>query len=105
MKPPESRLLAAVEKRLKIIAREDPSFQWRKRHGSPMGQTGDPDIHGCWRGVPFEIELKRAGESPTLLQQYRLSQWRKAGAKTFIVHSLDELAGALDLIRPPGGTL
>jgi hypothetical protein len=64
-----------------------------------MGQTGDPDLYGVWRGVPFEIELKIPGESPTLLQQHRLDQWRRAGALTFAVHSLDELTEALERVR------
>lgn len=99
-KTPEGRLLAAVEARLKALAISDSSFQWRKRHGSPMGRAGDPDLYGVWRGLHWEMELKREGQSPTLLQAYTLNRWRMAGAKCFVVHDLDELAAALDQIRP-----
>lgn len=96
----EAQLLASIRKRLKALADSDPTFQWRKRLGNPGAVTGDPDIHGVWRGRPFEMELKRPGESPTLLQQFRLSQWQKAGCRTFVVHSLDELDAALASLRP-----
>ena len=96
---PEGRLLDAATARLKTLAASDPSFVWRKRHGSPMGQTGDPDLYGVWRGIPFEIELKIPGASPTPLQQHRLDQWRKAGARAFVVHDLDELTDALNQLR------
>lgn len=101
-KPPESRLLAAVEARLKLISQSDPTFVWRKRHGSPMGKSGDPDLYGVWRGTPFEIELKVPGENPTLLQTYRLRQWHNAGAMTFVVRSQSELNDAIDQLRPGG---
>lgn len=91
----ESQLLRAVVQRLKARAALDPSLVWRKRHGSPMGIAGDPDLYGLWRGRHFEIELKRPGESPTILQRARLSQWAKAGALTFVVHSLAEFDAAL----------
>lgn len=95
----ESQLLRLVERHLKALARTDPTFLWRKRHGSPFTVAGDPDIYGLWRGHHFEIELKRPGESPTLLQQYHLRQWQRAGAHAFVVHSLPELQHAIDTLR------
>lgn len=96
----ESQLLATVTRHLKLVARDDPALVFRKRHGSPMGITGDPDLYGLWHGIHFEIELKRLGESPTLLQTLRLQKWAAAGARTFVVHSLPELKAALDTLRP-----
>lgn len=93
--PLESQLQRSVERRLKDLHRTDPSFVWRKRHGSAFTTAGDPDLFGCWRGVPFEIELKRPGESPTLLQAARLSEWAAAGARCFTIHSLPELDAAI----------
>ena len=97
---PEGRLLRAVERRLKQIAASDPTFTFRKRHGTPLGVSGDPDLYGLWRGAHWEIELKVPSKSPTLLQQFRLSQWAQAGARTFVVHSLPELEAAIGRLRP-----
>lgn len=98
--PRESQLLTTVIKRLKALALADPTLVWRKRHGSSFGTTGDPDLYGVWKGTPFAIELKRPGESPTPLQQFRLNEWSRAGAKTFVIHSLDELHRAIATLRP-----
>lgn len=103
--PLESQLLTSVKKRLDDLHKADPTFVWRKRHGSPMGLTGDPDLHGVWRGHPFEIELKRPGESPTLLQQFRLNEWRKAGCHCFVVYTLDDLDAALKTLQNSISTL
>ena len=97
--PLESQLLTTVTRHLKAIAQTDPTLVFRKRHGSPMGIAGDPDLYGVWRGTPFEMELKRPGHSPTPLQQARLAQWAASGARTFVIHSLDELKAAIDTLR------
>lgn len=96
--PLESSLLRAVERRLKTLARADPTLVFRKRHGSPMGVSGDPDITGLWRSIHFELELKRPGHSPTPLQSARLAEWSKAGAHCFVVHSLAEFQNAIDTL-------
>jgi hypothetical protein len=99
MPPLESQLLRSVSLRLKRLARDDPSLQWRKRFGSVMGVTGDADVYGCWRSIHFEMELKRPGFEPTLLQCTRLAAWKRAGALTFIVHSLAEFDAAIEHLR------
>ena len=98
MTTPEGRLLAACKKRLDALHRFDPTFVWRKRHGSLFSKTGDPDITGLWAGKHFEIELKVPGKSPTTLQWFRLREWHDAGAFTFVVHNLEELNEALSQI-------
>lgn len=95
----ESQLLRSVERHLKKLARTDPTFCWRKRHGSSFTTSGDPDLYGLWNGTHFEIELKRPGQHPTPLQQFRLAEWSRAGARTFVVHSLPELLAAIDTLR------
>jgi hypothetical protein len=97
--PLESQLLASVARRLKALVRDDDTFQWRKRHGSPMGITGDPDLYGLWHGIHWEMELKRPGASPTPLQCIRLAAWERAGAYTFVVHSLAEFDSAIATLR------
>jgi len=64
-----------------------------------MGVAGDPDLYGVWRGRPFEIELKRQGQSPTPLQAFRIAEWTRAGASTFVVHSLSEFEQAIENLR------
>lgn len=98
--PLESSLKKAVLKHLATIRRGDQTLAFRKRHGSAMTLAGDPDITGLWRGVHFEIELKREGESPTLLQTARAREWTQAGAKYAVVRSLDDLYAFLLDIAP-----
>ncbi|PWT72768.1 MAG: hypothetical protein C5B60_09110 [Chloroflexi bacterium] len=95
----EATLLRSVERHLKKLASQDPRLVWRKRHGSVFTTAGDPDITGLWAGRHFEMELKKTGESPTLLQHTRLAQWQRAGAHTFVIHSLSEFQAAIDTLR------
>jgi len=67
----------------------------RKRWGGGMGVAGDPDIDGCIRGRSLQLEVKRPGERPTLLQVKRLEEWRKAGAIVGVVVSVDEVKDLL----------
>ena len=76
---------------LKKLSGEDPTLVFRKRHGSGMGLSGDPDVYVLWKGRHFEIELKRSGEDPTPLQRLRLEEWGKAGALVGVVRSLEDL--------------
>lgn len=62
----------------------------RKRHGTVMGVAGDPDLYGTIAGRHFELEVKREGNPPTVLQQQRIEEWRAAGATAGIVHSVEE---------------
>jgi hypothetical protein len=95
----ENQLLRTCERHLKALARADPTFTFRKRHGSPMALTGDPDLTGLWRGHHFEIELKRPGQHPTPLQSVRLAEWSRAGASCFVAHTLAEFHAVLDTLR------
>jgi hypothetical protein len=102
MTPPplERHLLRAVVDRLKLLQAFDKNLVFRKRHGSAHSMSGDPDLYGVWAGIPFEIELKPASKRLTELQAARLEEWQRAGAQTFVVHSLPELESALDQIHP-----
>lgn len=96
--PRERSLQKSVLNHLKKLREQDPTLIYRKRHGTALGVAGDPDIYGVWRGIPFEIELKRPGESPTPLQRLRLHEWAQAGACGAVIHStheLEELLGQL----------
>ena len=95
----ESSLQRAVMGRLRELAKQDGALVFRKRHGSVMGTAGDPDIYGLYHGIHFEIELKRPKENPTLIQDFRLGEWGRAGAVTGVVRSLDDLERFLAVLK------
>lgn len=95
MPPLERNLQAALLQYLKKLRQGDPTLVYRKKHGTAGGIAGDPDLYGCWRGVPFAIELKRPGEDPTELQRYHLNEWQAAGAVTGVARSRADLARIL----------
>jgi len=98
-KPLERSIQASVLRRLGALKAADGTLAFRQRHGSPMTTAGDPDIHGLWRGVAFEIELKQPGEKATALQQVRLEEWARAGAVTAVIHNTQELEEVLERVR------
>jgi Holliday junction resolvase len=61
----------------------------------PGVPAGTPDLIACIAGRFYAIEVKRPGEKPTALQEYRLAQWRKAGAVAVWVDSADALVFAI----------
>jgi hypothetical protein len=83
--PREASLVRAVEKELKAL-----NVVYRKRWGGPYSVVGDPDLYFCWKGRHVEVELKRPGEKPTKVQQWRLHEWGEAGALCALVSSLAE---------------
>lgn len=50
------------------------------------GQSGVPDVVGCYHGVFFGIECKAGKNKPTALQERELTAIEKAGGKTFITN-------------------
>jgi hypothetical protein len=73
-----------------------PGCLARKRWGGGMGVAGDPDIDACIRGRSVQLEVKRPGEKPTVLQAKRLEEWRKAGA---VVAALCSVADVRKLLE------
>lgn len=102
-KPLERHLQKTILRRLTLLAREDPTLVFRKRHGAPLGINGDSDLYGCWEGIHFELELKRPGEAPTELQKLRQGEWARAGAVVAVVHSVEEFEAFLYCITPVRG--
>jgi hypothetical protein len=102
--PRESSIQRTV---MKALAAMYPHACVRKRHGSVFATSGDPDVYALIAGVHVELELKRPGESPTILQQARLTQWGRAGAHAAVIHSAGELAEfiaglvAEEILPPP----
>jgi hypothetical protein len=98
-KPLERNLQATVFRKLKALRAEDDRLAYRKRHGSIMGLTGDPDVYGLWAGIAWELELKAPGEIPTALQRERLDEWHKAGAVTAVIDHAKAFDGFIALLQ------
>ena len=86
--PLERNFQASVLRRFKALHVKDPTFVYRKRHGSVMGITGDPDLYGVWRGLAWGLELKRPGEDLTRLQAARHEEWGRAGVMVGMARSM-----------------
>lgn len=89
--PLEKQIVDSIVKYLRTI----PGCIVRKRHGTAFGVAGDPDLYGTINGRHFELEVKRDGNSPTVLQKRRMEEWRAAGAVVGVVHNLDEARAVL----------
>lgn len=72
-----------------------PQCKAIKIHGNAYTEAGTPDIAGCIRGRAFFIELKVPGETPTLIQRKRISEWQAAGAVSGWATSLEEVVELL----------
>lgn len=70
--------------------RAQPRTYAVKSHGSIYSRRGEPDIHGCYRGTAFAIEVKVPGGRATALQLHRLDAWSKAGALVGIAYSVED---------------
>lgn len=79
-----------VSKILKFL-NEVPQCKAVKRHGSPYGRKGEPDITGSFCGLHFELEVKVPGNKLTPLQKVRLEEWQASGSLVGVVHSLEEV--------------
>lgn len=89
--PLEATITRSIIRALRAV----PGLVVRKRHGSALGISGDPDLYGSYRGRHFEIEVKRPGRKLTSLQQQRLKEWALAGAIVGVAHSIEE---AMDIV-------
>jgi len=70
-----------------------------KTWGGSMQRKGIPDILVCYRGRFIAFEVKMPGEKPTKLQEYELSQIKKAGGIAEVVYSLKEVKETIDGIK------
>ena len=87
----ESAIVKAILAYLNTL----PRCLARKRWGGGMGVAGEPDIDACLGGRSLQLEVKRPGQHPTLLQLKRLEEWRQAGAIVGIVTSVAEVKALL----------
>jgi len=84
---PESHLIKQILKFLRAL----PECNARKVHGGPFASAGEPDIDAVYRGVPLKLEAKVGGNKPTALQGKTLEDWRRAGAVTAVVRSVEDV--------------
>ena len=87
----ESAIVKAILAYLNTL----PQCLARKRWGGGMGVAGEPDIDACLRGRSLQLEVKRPGQRPTLLQLKRMEEWCQAGAIVGIVTSVAEVKALL----------
>ena len=86
---------SAIVKAIRAYLNTLPRCLARKRWGGGMGVAGEPDIDACLGGRSLQLEVKRPGQHPTLLQLKRLEEWRQAGAIVGIVTSVAEVKALL----------
>lgn len=83
---------------MRMLAKEFPAALVRKRHGTVYTVTGDPDLTILFHGMHIECELKRMGQEPTQLQAARLEAWRRAGALTAVIRSVQEMRDLMVMV-------
>lgn len=81
MSTPEGRVKAKITATLKSFGHE---LYYLMPIGSSYG-AASVDYVGWVRGVPFAIEAKAPGGTPTLRQSNTLMAMRKAGGATFVI--------------------
>jgi hypothetical protein len=86
MAQPESKLSGEIVKWMN----KQPNTVARKKHMTPYGMRGDPDIYGCVLGQMFLLEIKLGKNTPTKLQGARLVEWHEAGAITGVAWTMEQ---------------
>ena len=62
------------------------------------GQSGVPDVVGCYHGVFFGIECKAGKNKPTPLQDKNLKQIRDAGGLDLVVNE-GNMYGVIEMLK------
>lgn len=61
-----------------------------KNHGSRFGNSGRPDLTGCFQGLYFGIETKVPGEKATPLQEYVIGLIHQAGGYAGVLDNVED---------------
>jgi hypothetical protein len=66
---------------------------WVRKILGGLGQSGLPDLLGCWKGRAFAIEVKRPDSryGVTARQSQSLAAIRRAGGIALVARSLDDV--------------
>lgn len=91
----EKALTNIVSRLLKERSRTG-TLTYVKLHGGPMQQAGMPDFLVIDRGRVLFLELKGDGGAVTQLQAFTMRRLENAGARCYVVRTLDEAIAALD---------
>nr|DAO63027.1 MAG TPA: Nuclease [Caudoviricetes sp.] len=66
-------------------------------HGSVFCERGTPDIIGCINGRTILLECKRSPtETAEKIQEWRMAEWRRAGAIAARVDNVQQVKELLD---------
>ena len=83
---PETRLTSSILKELNALT----DTLAIKIHGNEYTRTGEPDVIGTHKGIPFALEIKIEGNNPTPIQIIRLWEWKQAGARIGAVRTIHQ---------------
>ena len=61
--------------------------------------AGVPDILACVKGRFIGIEVKKAGEKPSVLQNHNIDLITMSGGIAFVAYSVDDVKKQLDILR------
>ena len=89
---PEAKVKKQIVQQLKAIG----AYYFYPVTGG-YGQSGVPDIVGCYEGLFFGIECKAGKNKPTPLQDKNLAQIRAAGGLDMVVNEINMNTVADDL--------
>lgn len=83
----ETRLYRRI---VRVLGVHYPQAFIRKIHVSDFQSAGFPDLFIVVDGYCFNLEVKRPGEHPSVIQSYVMRQIRKAGGVACVVRSPDD---------------
>ena len=89
---PEAKIKAKVVAQLKALG----AYYFYPVTGG-YGNSGVPDIVGCYRGKFFGIECKAGKNKPTKLQELNLRQIEEAGGIALVINE-ENVADVLRII-------
>lgn len=93
----ESTLVTNIVRELK--KRYGDAVCVEKRHGTPYGKIGQPDLSICIDGRRVELEAKVGRNKPTAMQWERLAEWARAGAVVGVVYSVEDALRIVEQAR------
>ncbi len=88
---------AKVKKKVVAQLKELGAYYFYPATGG-YGQSGVPDIVGCYKGFFFGIECKAGKNKPTPLQDKNLKQIRATGGLDLVINE-DNMLGVTDDLK------
>jgi len=87
-----------TNKIIKYLNSLDRVKAWKVHSGS-YATPSKADITGSYRGLRFDIEVKRPGNKPTAAQFYFLESMKKTGSIAFWTDSLENVKIVFDALH------